>query len=150
MKGNSQIPGQSHVIPLAEGLSEIIRHFGTSRLHLPSWKAPRAGYAVLMIISRWLHGKGQMSCFELCFSEVTIQLRYSVPPQKSIHSTAYRLHWKCSLWSWYAEQTPFLCPQTTENLVISLTVKESWRLNHNGLLFLSECSMDLIRLWVCP
>ena len=149
MKGNSQIPGERYVTALAEGLSKIIHHFGDSRLRLPSWKAPRAGYAVLMIISRWLHCKGQKSCFELCFSEGSIQLKYSVP-QEFIPSAAYRLHWKRSLWSWHAEQMPFLCPQTTENLVISLTVKESWHVNHNGLLFLSECSMDLIRLWVCP
>lgn len=96
MKDNSQIPGETHVTPSAEGLSKIIHHFGASRLRLPSWKAPRAAYAVLMITSRWLHCKGQISCFELCFSEVSIQLRYSVP-QEFIPSAAYRLHWKCSL-----------------------------------------------------
>jgi len=55
MEGNSQIPRERLVTPLAEGLSKIIRHFGASRLRLPSWKAPRGCCALLMVISRWLH-----------------------------------------------------------------------------------------------
>lgn len=165
MKVISQISGEGCVTPLAEGLLKVIPHLAASSLRLLPWRAPRACYAILMTISRWSHCRSQISCFELCFCQVSIQLRYSVP-QELIPDVAYRFCCKCTVFSlgmqnrclffflsfsfFFFSFLFFLCPQPTQNLVIFLTVKESWQVNHNGLPFFSECSMDLIRLWVCP